>query len=96
MEQFISFVILLVISVVVSGILHYGLKLTSRTVLDHWAFVTKIIVAYQGAWWGTAVYGQWWDGLDYQGIYYIPAILGAFSTVVFAVGLFKALRGGSG
>ncbi len=49
MEAFISFVILLVISVIVSAILHYGFKLTSRTVQDHWAFVTKIIVGYYGA-----------------------------------------------
>lgn len=95
MEQFISFLILLVISVIVSGIIHYGFKLTSRTVLDHWAFVTKIIVGYYGAWWGTAIYGQWWEGLNYQSVYYIPAILGAFSAVVFGVGFFKALRGDS-
>ena len=95
MEQFISFVILLVISVIVSGILHYGFKLTSRTVQDHWAFVTKIIVGYYGAWWGTARYGKWFDGLNYQSVYYIPAILGAFSAVVFGVGFFMALRGGS-
>ncbi len=95
MEQFISFVILLVISVIVSAILHYGFKLTSRTVQDHWAFVTKIIIGYYGAWWGTAIYGEWWEPLNYQSVYYIPAILGAFSTVVFGVSFFMALRGGS-
>ena len=95
MEALISFIILLVISVVVSAILHYGFKLTSRTVQDHWAFVTKIVIGYYGAWWGTTVYGQWWEDLNYQDIYYIPAVLGAFSALVFGVALFKALRGGS-
>ena len=95
MEQFISFLILLVISVVVSGILHYGLNYTSRAVPTHWAFVTKVIVGYYGAWYGTALYGRWWDGLNYQDVYFIPAILGAFSLVVFGVSLFTALRGGS-
>ncbi len=95
MEVFISFVILLVISVIVSAILHYGFKLTSRTVQDHWAFATKIIVGYYGAWWGTTVYGQWWEGVNYENVYYIPAILGAISAVVFGVALFKALRGGA-
>ena len=93
MEAFISFVILLVISVIVAAILHYGFKLTSRTVQDHWAFMTKIIVGYYGAWWGTTLYGQWWENLNYGEVYYIPAVLGAFSAVVFGVGLFKALRG---
>ncbi|MCH7478695.1 MAG: hypothetical protein IIA14_11435 [SAR324 cluster bacterium] len=95
MEAFISFVILLVISVIVSAILHYGFKYTSGAVPNHWAFVTKIIVGYFGAWWGTTVYGQWWEGLNYQSVYYIPAILGAFSAVAFGVAFFMALRGGS-
>ncbi len=95
MEELISFIILLVISVIVSAVLHYGFKFTSRTAPDHWAFVTKIIVGYYGAWWGTAIYGEWWEPLNYQSVYYIPAILGAFSTVVFGVAFFMALRGGS-
>ncbi len=85
MEQFISFVILLVISVIVSGVLQYGLKFTYRP--GPWPFVFKVVVGYQGASWGTAAYGQWWEGLNYQDVYYIPAILGAFSLVVFVIGL---------
>ncbi len=95
MEAFISFIILLVISVVVSAILHYGLRYTSGLLQTHWAFATKIIVGYYGAWWGTTVYGQWWENLNYGDVYYIPAILGAISAVVFGVALFKALRGGA-
>ena len=95
MEAFISFVILLVISVIVSAVIHYGFKYASGAVPSHWAFVTKIIVGYFGAWWGTTVYGQWWEGLNYQSVFYIPAILGAISAVVFGVAFFMALRGGS-
>jgi uncharacterized membrane protein YeaQ/YmgE (transglycosylase-associated protein family) len=86
MEQFISFVILLVISVIVSAILQFGLK---RGRQGPWPFVVKVIVGYYGAWWGTAVYGQWWEGLNYQDIYYIPAVLGAFSLVVFLTGMVR-------
>ena len=93
MEAFISFVILLGISVVVSAVLQYGLKFTLRP--GPWPYVYKVIVGYYGAWWGTTVYGEWWEGLNYQSVYYIPAILGAFSTVVFGVAFFMALRGGS-
>ncbi len=93
MEAFISFVILLVISVIVAAIIQFGLKFNRRT--GPWPFVLKVIVGYYGAWWGTTVYGQWWENLNYGNVYYIPAILGAFSAVVFGVGFFKALRGGS-
>ena len=89
MEQFISFVILLVISVIVSGILQYGLKFTYRP--GHMPLVFKVIVGYQGAQWGTGAYGQWWEGLNYQDIYFIPAILGAFSFVIFVIGLIIVL-----
>jgi uncharacterized membrane protein YeaQ/YmgE (transglycosylase-associated protein family) len=94
MEQFISFLILLVISVVVSAVVHYGFRYSSRPTSTNWAFVTKVIVGYYGAWWGTAVYGRWWEGLNYQNVYFIPAILGSFSLVVVGVGFFTALRGG--
>ena len=85
MEAFISFVILLAISVIVSAILQYGLKLTLRP--GPRPFVFKVIVGYFGAWWGTTVYGQWWENLNYGEVYYIPAVLGAFSLVWFTTGL---------
>ena len=87
MEAFISFVILLVISVIVAAILQIGLK---RGRQGPWPFVFKVIVGYYGAWWGTTVYGQWWENLNYGDIYYIPAVLGACSLVVFGVGLATA------
>ena len=85
MEELISFIILLVISVIVSAILQIGLKITLRP--GPRALVFKSIVGYYGAWWGTTVYGQWWEGLNYQDIYYIPAVLGAFSLVYFTTAL---------
>ena len=85
MEQFIIFVILLIISLIVSGILHYGLKFSYRP--GYMSLIFKVIVGYQGAKIGTALYGQWWKELMYQDIYFIPAILGAFSMVVIVTGL---------
>ena len=95
MEALISFIILLVISVVVSAILHYGLNYTAGILQTHWAFVNKVIVGYYGAWWGTTVYGEWSEGLNYQDVYYIPAVLGACSLVVFVVSLAKVFGTGS-
>ena len=89
MEELIGFIILLVISVIVSAILHYGLRYTSGVLPTNWAFVNKVIIGYYGAWWGTTVYGRWLENLNYQDIYYIPAVLGASSLVVFVVSLAK-------
>jgi len=88
-----GFIILLVISVIVSAILHYGVKF--YVVPGHWSFVSKVIVGYYGAWWGTAVFGRWPGGLSYGGdIYYIPAILGAAALVIFAVDVGKMFAKG--
>ena len=63
MEAFISFVILLVISVVVSAVLHYGLSYYVTP--GHWSFASKVVVGWIGAWWGTPLFGEWWEGVAY-------------------------------
>ncbi len=87
MENFFGFAILFVISLVVSGVLHYGFKY--YVTAGPWSFASKVVVGYFGAWWGTTVFGQWWEGLNYQNIYYIPAILGACALVILAVDVGK-------
>ena len=91
MEELIGFIILLVISVIVSAVLQIGLKYGPT---GPWPYVTKVIVGYYGAWWGTTVYGKWVEGLNYQDVYYIPAVLGAFSLLVFVVSFSKAFGPG--
>lgn len=89
--SFVSFLILLIISVVVSGILHFGLRYYVTPGL--WSFVSKIIVGWIGAWLGTPVFGRWWPGLQYEEVFYIPAILGSAALLILAVDLVK-MRGG--
>jgi uncharacterized membrane protein YeaQ/YmgE (transglycosylase-associated protein family) len=89
--DFNSFVILLVISVVVSWVLHYGLKYYVTPGL--WSFCSKVVVGWVGAWLGSPVFGHWWPGLQYKEIYYIPAILGALALLVLAVDLVKMGQG---
>jgi len=55
--DFISFLILLVISVVVSGILHYGLNYYVTS--GFWSFCSKVAVGWVGAWIGSPVIGHW-------------------------------------
>jgi uncharacterized membrane protein YeaQ/YmgE (transglycosylase-associated protein family) len=81
-----SFLALLIISIVVSGILHYGLNYYVTP--GHWSFCSKVVVGWVGAWLGSPVLGHWPQGianLSYGNVYYIPAILGATAMIIVAV-----------
>jgi uncharacterized membrane protein YeaQ/YmgE (transglycosylase-associated protein family) len=88
--DFVSFLILLVISLVVSAVLHYGLNYYVTP--GFWSFCSKVIVGWVGAWLGSPVFGHWFAGLQYNEVYYIPAILGAAAILVIAVDLVKMQR----
>ena len=85
--DFNSFLILLVISIVVCAILHYGCKY--YVTAGPWSFCSKVVVGWIGAWLGSPVFGNWWDGLAWGQVYYIPAILGAAAMVIVAVDIGK-------
>jgi uncharacterized membrane protein YeaQ/YmgE (transglycosylase-associated protein family) len=85
--DFTSFLILLVISVAVSWILHFGLEYYVTPGL--WSFASKVVVGWFGAWLGTPVFGRWFPGLNYNDVYFIPAILGACAILLVAVDLVK-------
>ncbi len=55
MVGFVSFLILLVISLIVSVILYFGLDYNVRTGWD--SFTSQVILGYVGAWIGTDVLG---------------------------------------
>jgi len=87
--DFISFLILFVISLVVSGILHYVTP-------GFWSFCSKVAVGWLGAWIGSSVVGHWparIPGLHYGDIWVIPAILGAAGVLIVAVDLGMMARG---
>ncbi len=91
--NFISFLILLIISVVVSAILHFGLKFYIRPGFG--SFVSKVIWGWIGAWLGSPVFGHWFGGVKYQDVYIIPAILGSAAILVLLVDWVKTVRAGS-
>lgn len=82
-QNFISFLILAVIAVVVAAVLHYVCKFYVKD--DFWSFLSKCVVGWLGAWLGTPVAGAWFSGLNYGNVYYIPAIVGAIGAVIVAV-----------
>lgn len=91
--EFISFLILLAISVVVSGILHYGLK--CYVTPGFCSFCSKVAVGWVGAWIGSPVLGYWphrIPALHYQDVWFIPAILGALGVLIVAIDLGKMGR----
>jgi uncharacterized membrane protein YeaQ/YmgE (transglycosylase-associated protein family) len=91
--NFISFLILLGISIVVSAVLHYVLKFYIRPGIV--SFVSKVIFGWIGAWLGSPVFGNWFGGLVYQKIYIIPAILGSFALLIIMVDLVLTVKSAS-
>jgi uncharacterized membrane protein YeaQ/YmgE (transglycosylase-associated protein family) len=83
--NFIGFLILLIISVVVSAVLHFVCKVY---VVPGWrSYLSKVLIGWVGAWLGSPVLGYWW--FHYQQVYILPAILGSLGIVIFAVDAVK-------
>ena len=89
--DFISFLILLVISIVVSAVLHYVLKFYVVPGLA--SYCGKVIIGWLGAWLGSPVLGYWFPGVQYEAVYIIPAILGSLAAIVIAVDVVKSVCG---
>ncbi len=91
--DFISFLILLIIGVIVSAILHYGLKYYATPGFESFCF--KVVLAWVGAWLGSPVLGHWphiFPFLHYQDVWFIPAIVGSLAALTVAVELDKRAR----
>lgn len=89
--DFFAFMILLVISVVVSVILQYVMMMEVRPGLE--SLLGKIIWGWIGAWLGSPVFGYWFPGFNYGDVYIIPAILGSFALIVLMIDLVKSVKG---
>jgi len=90
--DFVSFIILLAISIVVSAALHYGFKYYVKP--GSQSFIAKVIFGWIGAWLGSPVFGNWFDGANYEGVYYIPAILGSIAFLIIMIDLTRSLKSG--
>ncbi len=87
---FIEFLILLVISLIVSAVLHYGLNY--YIILGLGSFFSKVIVGWIGAWLGSPVFGYWFEPVAYGEVYIIPAVLGSLALNVLAVDVIKTFQ----
>ena len=90
MTPFMNFLVLLIVAGVVAAILHYGFKF--HVVSGHWSFVSKVIVGYIGASYGTAWFGEWFEGVSVGDVYLLPTALGAAALLILVVDVVKSLR----
>jgi len=81
--NFVSFIILLVISIVVSAVLHFVFKYYVRPGWN--SFISKIIFGWIGAWLGSPVFGYWFESVNYEKVYIIPAILGSLAFLILTI-----------
>jgi uncharacterized membrane protein YeaQ/YmgE (transglycosylase-associated protein family) len=88
---FSSFVVLLILSAIAAGIVHWGFRY--RLFNGVVGFVGQWIVAWLGAWLGPAVLGHWFDSAMLWNIYIIPALLGAFAGALAGTINAKILAG---
>ncbi len=85
--NFVSFIILLGIALLVSLILHYVVKFFVRKNVS--SYFAELVMAWIGGWLGSAVIGNWFNGWDYHQVYFIPAFLGAIALMVLYVEISK-------
>jgi len=57
------------------------------------SFFSKVVFGWIGAWLGTPVFGRWFNGVCYENIFIIPAILGSLLAImVILVDLVKTAK----
>ncbi|MBN1386854.1 MAG: hypothetical protein JW965_00300 [Bacteroidales bacterium] len=88
--NFISFIILLGISLVVSVIMHFVFKYYVRPGWN--SFISKVIFGWIGAWLGSPVFGHWFESVKYDNVYIIPAILGSVAFLIFTTDIVKSIK----
>ncbi len=77
--SFLSFLMLLIISIVFSLLIHYWAKI--QPVKGFKGLLNKICLGWIGAWIGPAVFGNWFEEVMFWDVYIIPAIIGSVVVV---------------
>ena len=80
--SFISFLILLIISIIVSLIVFFvtGKEFRIEGCICR-GLMPLIIVGWIGGWLGSPVFGYWVESIKYENVYIIPAILGSIAAI---------------
>jgi len=91
--NFVSFIILLAISIVVSAVLHFVFKYYVRPGWN--SFISKVIFGWIGAWLGSPVFGYWFEGVKYENVFIIPAIPGSLEFLIISIDFVKCVKAAS-
>jgi len=86
--NFVSFLSLLVISLIAALVMHYAIRYRVLDGPD--GFLGKWVMGWVGAWLGTPVLGQWFHGVNISHVYIIPAFIGGFIGAFVATAAWKA------
>ncbi len=86
-----EFLILLIISVAVSAVLHFGLEY--YVVAGAKSYCGKVVIGYLGALYAGHFVGAWDLGIVVANVRVIPAILGSLGMIVFAVDILQSAYG---
>ncbi len=78
--SFLPFLIILIISVVISLIVFFwsGFRIEGCKCRG---FSPLVVIGWIGGWLGSPVFGNWWDPLRVGNVYIIPAILGSIAAI---------------
>jgi len=85
--SFLSFVVLLGVSVIVAGVFHYGLRYRVLEGVD--AIYAKLVIAWIGGWLGSPILGYW--SFKIENVYLVPAVVGAMTALVLNGVAWRAL-----
>ncbi len=87
--SFVTFLVLLVESLIAAWVLHYVFRYRLLDGLD--GFIAKWVVAWMGAWLGSPVLGHWFESSRFGDVYLIPALIGAFAAAFAATAFGKGM-----
>jgi len=86
--DFLSFLYLLIIAVVVGSVLYFlKVRLTK-------GWLTNVAVGWIGAWLGSPVLGNWWDVLRSGNVFWVPAIIGSAALIWLVAACQECCKGG--
>lgn len=86
--HFLSFLILLILSLFTAAVLHWVIRYRFLTGAD--GFFAKWVIAWFGAWLGPDVLGHWFGAVMLWHIYIIPALIGAFISAFIVTASWRA------
>ena len=82
--NFLAFLVLAAISVVVVAAKSLVIRRSDTVEL-----LSDLVLAWIGAWVGSPVLGHWFEGVAYQQVFILPALLGAVAALILKTSYYR-------